>query len=473
MEETFQVQAVLNLHFNQIDTKRDGTARFSRTGVPIFKAWTLYIPEKVDIDGVLEGNPPNFAYHRDCFVYILHLISAIRINEEEEENGYTRISSVLLQKKVKDYKSYLEYLIECGIIETDNHYITGEKCIGYRFTNDYVSELKPVEITKQTLIKSIVYNVPHNFEKICEDSFMRIWFDDLEVDLEGAKGALRELFNAEKELIGESPAWRNYNARLLPILKLSQGDILFFVDNTSNRLHTNLTQVKSELRKFIKFKGEKLCAIDISNSQPYMALALLNEESYNRNDMDDKINNPSIENKSDIINLIKELENNEDVVLFKNLVTQGKFYEHFAKEMIIKGLIPNVQQTDAETLKSVRNKAKDVMFTVLFSSNRTKNDEAKLFKEKFPNVHEIFKLIKRGDKTYNTLAICLQKLESELVLEKACVRINSENPNVPIFTLHDSIITTEEHVEYVEAVLKEILTNNIGEVPNLKLERWE
>ena len=473
MEENFLVQVVLALYPKQIKTKRDGTYAFSRTRVPLFKAWTLYIPEKVDIDGVLEGNPPDFDYQRDCLMYILHLINSIRQKKEEEENGYTPISSRLLQLKVKNYRSCLDYLIEQGIIESDNHYEKDVECKGYRFSNDYVSELKPVEITKQTLIKSIVSKAPHNFKKIYENLFMRAWFDDLEVDLEGAKGALLELFNAEKELIGENPAWSNYNSRLLPLLKLSQGDIIFFVDNTSYRLHTNLTQVKSELRKFIKFKGKTLCAIDISNSQPYMALALLNEEFYNRNDMDGKIDNPSIANKSDIGNLIRELEDAEDIVLFKRLVTEGGFYEYFTKEMIIKGLIPNVFEIDVETLKRFRNKAKEVMFTVLFSSNRTNNEEAKLFKEKFPSVHSIFKLIKRGDKTYNALAICLQKLESELVLERACVRINSETPNVPIFTLHDSIITTEEHVEYVEAVLKEILTNNIGEAPNLKLERWE
>lgn len=473
MEENFQVQVVPMLHPKQIKTKRDGTYAFSRTGVPLFKAWTLYIPEKVDIDGVLEGNPPNFPYNRDYFVYILHLINAIRIREEEEESGYTRISSVLLQQKVKNYRPYLDHLIGLGVLETDNYYLKDEKCIGYRISADYISELKPVEITKQTLIKRIIFNVSHNFKKMYEGLFMRVWFDHLEVDLEGAKGVLRELFNAEKEQIGESPAWRNYNSRLLPLLKLSQGEVIFFVDNTSYRLHTNLTQVKSELRRFIKFKGQTLCAIDISNSQPYMALALLNEESYNRNNMDGKIDNSSIANKSDIRNLIRELEDAEDIVLFKRLVTEGGFYEYFTKEMIIKGLIPNVFETDAETLKRFRNKAKEVMFTVLFSSNRTNNEEARLFKEKFPSVHSIFKLIKRGDKTYNALAICLQKLESELVLEKACVRINSENPNVPIFTLHDSIITTEEHVEYVEAILKEILTNNIGETPNLKLERWE
>ena len=38
---------------------------------------TYYLPENLDIDSILRGNPPNFRYKRDKFVDILNLIYAL------------------------------------------------------------------------------------------------------------------------------------------------------------------------------------------------------------------------------------------------------------------------------------------------------------------------------------------------------------------------------------------------------------
>ena len=97
----------------------------------------------------------------------------------------------------------------------------------------------------------------------------------------------------------------------------------------------------------------------------------------------------------------------------------------------------------------------------------------KVFRNVFPNVYEIFKLIKIGKGHHNTLAILLQHLEATLVLHKACKIIFEERPDIPIFTLHDSIITTEGNEDYINEVLTNVLTQAIGIAPKLKVERWE
>jgi hypothetical protein len=43
---------------------------------------------------------------------------------------------------------------------------------------------------------------------------------------------------------------------------------------------------------------------------------------------------------------------------------------------------------------------------------------------------------------------------------------------VPVFTIHDSIATTTEHVEWVKGIMQEELTNAIGIPPTLKEEQW-
>jgi hypothetical protein bacD2_16835 len=67
----------------------------------------------------------------------------------------------------------------------------------------------------------------------------------------------------------------------------------------------------------------------------------------------------------------------------------------------------------------------------------------------------------------------LQSIESEIILHRCCKRIWEEgNPQVPVFTIHDSIATTTEHVEWVKGIMQEELTNAIGVSPSLTIEHW-
>lgn len=111
-----------------------------------------------------------------------------------------------------------------------------------------------------------------------------------------------------------------------------------------------------------------------------------------------------------------------------------------------------------------RKEAKILMFYLLFSSNQGQHDDItinqmrKIFSsELFPKVAELFKLIKHKykhveeEKQHNRLACLLQSIESEIILHRCCKRIWEEgNQQIPVFTIHDSIATTTEHVEYVK-----------------------
>ena len=67
----------------------------------------------------------------------------------------------------------------------------------------------------------------------------------------------------------------------------------------------------------------------------------------------------------------------------------------------------------------------------------------------------------------------MQSIESEIILHRCCKRIWDErNHQVPVFTIHDSIATTLENVEYVKSVMEEELRKAIGVTPTLSVERW-
>ena len=156
-------------------------------------------------------------------------------------------------------------------------------------------------------------------------------------------------------------------------------------------------------------------------------------------------------------------------MIFKESVSSGRFYETFGRLLVENELTENAPEN------ILRAKAKEITFSSIYSPNTSisYNEPMKLFKSQFPSVFEIFKIIKQGNNNHPAFSICLQRLEAELVLHKICKKISEDRPNVVIFSLHDSIITTEENVEYVKSVMYNVLKDNIGIAPNFKVERWE
>ena len=160
METIQKVGSVSNSHLNQKSSPSQDTGLVSKDGYERISSLTLYVPENIDIDRLLFENPPNFRYERDCFVYILYLISSIPARKRdiiEKNNGYTPINKKFLQKRIHEYKKYIDYLKTQGIVEENRQYKPGKSSMGLKFSERYNSKLVPINITKWTLIKSIIH----------------------------------------------------------------------------------------------------------------------------------------------------------------------------------------------------------------------------------------------------------------------------------------------------------------------------
>ena len=65
----------------------------------------------------------------------------------------------------------------------------------------------------------------------------------------------------------------------------------------------------------------------------------------------------------------------------------------------------------------------------------------------------------------------MQAYEATLVIATICERIMRERPDLPIITIHDSFLTTEEHVAYVKSVILDEFSK-VGVTPKLKHETY-
>ena len=468
------------------------------------QTYTLFIPESIDIDTILQKNKPNFPFKRDKFVYMIHLINYVSAVKKDEESEFTSLYSLLLKDKFgSDYVKYLDYLMHNGIISKNNQYSTiYHQSKSYKISDLHKSsKLKEIIITDRVTIRKV-----KNFSNLEAKGFVKIlpekslenletfnkWFNEkLTIDIEGVDSFLTKLKLKEqtdydfaneaymankkdkilkKKLEDLKDPDRAYARRIIPAFKIKNKQFDLTIDRTSGRLHSPLTQLKKELRPYLRYNGEKLVSIDIKNSQPYLSTVLFNRKYFNLNKMGVrlKLYNNSVNYKKSPIafHYVSQKVPPEDVGVYISQVTKGNFYEEFAEQLVEKGLL-------SADIADKRKEAKNITFTSFFSPNRLKQhvEEIKLFEEIYPNVYKNFAFVKKG-KHHNTLACVLQNLEAEIILEDICKKIAFKYPEAPIFTIHDSIVTTNKYLQAIKQIMEEVLIERVGYPPVLTIEKW-
>jgi hypothetical protein len=463
----------------------------------------LFIPENLDLDLILSLYPPveieNFK--KDYLIYILHLIKSIPATNKDLVivEGFVPIYSKILQRKVRNYRQYLDYLIyNSRVLETDNNYLVGCYSKGYRVIPKYNSQkVKPTRIYDRSLIAAI--RRESRFPLTTKNKYKHLikWFnEDLQIDYDLAmsfieddlarKLANPDLRDYDKKAREYKDPYNQYNCAALNIERIASGQFMLSIDANVYRMHSVLTNLRSEVRNCLSYAGQPVVSIDIKNSQPYMSTGILKSSFWidNRNigknqpkgGFDFSIYNISESllweifcNKSQIISYIMLCKYAEsiagsDLQRFSNLVQKGVFYEYLADEI---GRELGVEYSD-------RKKVKAAVFQVLFTDNRfLRQEEAqpkRIFRDKFPFVYKLFSLIKRQHKS--NLPRLLQRIESHLMLLVVTKRIARERPDLPIFTIHDSIVTTVGNEIYVSEVLKQELDKAIGCPPQVSLDYW-
>jgi len=473
----------------------------------------LQCPQPLDMEAFIKNNPFKSGENlkKDSLHFIIHCIMVQRANKDDEQlkrkgkiDGYVPLHSLILQSKIPHYHKYIDYLIRTDVIECDEKYIGGKISKGYRLAKAFRgNQFKRVEITDFTLCRKIAKDKPFHkkSEAVIAFPYLAKWFKTgkLEIDETSAIDWINEYEAQELQVLNNnklSPKNRIEAKELLfekcgnfKILasRIADKDFFFHKDEFGNRLHTNLTNLPKGLRQFITYDGHQLVSVDIKNSQPYMSLPLLGKEFWQSKDLPEKPTLKRIsretyretrKNKTERHNTIMFIDSSKTLVqldfqkqeFIKN-VANGTFYEYLVdvfenKEGLKLGNTPEEK----------RSKVKKMVLTLLFDDdskgyNKQANSASQIFKKAFPTVAQVFGYVKRS--SHRNLAMILQRIESYLLLDRVCSRIAKERPWIPIFTIHDAIITTEGNEDFVQQVMKEELEKSIGKAPKFSTESWQ
>ena len=463
----------------------------------------IALPENFNIDLHIEQYPPEHygfttvKFNKGKVIYFLGLLTSIPARNTDliDESGFIPIHMETVRNGIKDIVLYVNYMINTKLIIRNFQYIVGKKCRVYKW-ND-VFEITPFHATE---VDCNYADDVHEYEEspdIKNYPYLFHWYKHgkLLIDSEveryafGVKekkmqDATRESWNKNDKGGYKYPVLQ-YKAAICNIGKIQYQRFEAHIDENIHRLHSTLTNLQSDLRNFISYDNNRLVSIDIKNCQPYMSCLIFNKEFWDKNStLPLNINNipdniQSLMHSPNILptmigNFLAE-SNHADFSEYISLVSTGGIYER----------IIDVAKESIDAIIT-RDEAKTLMFYMLFSSNRGQhkdpmiNQMKEIFGLLFPKVDELFKLIKKSfkevklKKQHNRLSCLLQSIESTIVLHRICKRIWEEgNQQIPIFTIHDSVVTTVEHEAYVIEVMIEELTSHIGVKPALAVEYWD
>lgn len=430
---------------------------------------------------IFEKNPPErHGLNKEKLLYIISFVfnHQMKYFNGDDDYAVTICTNMFQDTLGRNYKEHFEYLVQKGILELDSNHFTGITCRKYVLTDGFLCEPSFYPINGFTFGRALKRRKPtKNGNKY---HYLDNWLNKVDFDVEAATVFNNLMYESRKiHLPFQTISKRNrkrpsnplsqYTHGQLSILRMQMKDKTGLLDDKGMRFHTAITNCPKLLRNYITIGGQHLVSIDIKNSQPYMLLALLEPNNFKkmRNTTHNYLpipttllstrNIPSIilRHSSEIISSIEFQE-------YKKMVTNGTIYDEFED-------LVTIGPGEIEAGFSARDIVKFRFMLCFYSPNGCNSNGMKsAFRLKFPKIYSLICHLKEED--HRALSILLQRVESILVLDKICGRIAIENPSIPILTIHDSILTTPNYVDYVVKIIEEESSKYIGVAPKLSLE---
>ncbi|WP_125113002.1 hypothetical protein [Algoriella xinjiangensis] len=414
---------------------------------------------------------------------LLLLASKIEYKLSKKDADFVEIPSEELKYSVREYAKYIKFLLEIDAIEKKNYSTTIGKCNAFRvkyeiFGHEF-DKIKEIKIALKPKFYSTATNCDH----------LTKWFNShLQIDY-------YNYFYSTFSIVEPQNSQKNYEKAVLKAMsyRMSLVDLSNYYFRASrdissdNRLHTNLTNFPSKLRQFITYDGWDLVSFDVKNSQPYFMIVFLERFEEERiRKIFRRIYRSKIGIMSDRINQIlycKEFQ--EEYIRLKDLILNGKLYEFLVEIMdfktkngkfLVKAYEKETDKNFFNFFDSKRDACKQAFMQILYSPNNRKSSHYKRFESEFPKFCELLHLLKTSTNrkdSYKKFPKLLQQIESDCILDFVTKNIAKEYPNIPMFTIHDSIATIEAYSDVLYKKMNQYFAQYSGDVlPQLKEEYW-
>lgn len=420
----------------------------------------FYVPVNFE---PLELLPPAQHHLADSLAYILSLINQRLVFERLDPEQPVPLMSKLLERVLgsRHYAAILRLAEQLQIIEREHSYEVGKRSKGCRLTDKYRHQphkryhitdtnlLSRLEHLKDDMHAGAILPVHKHLTRFLE-----------QVDFDCPNLSLLGQYDSQALAIQDGNWWVNA------------------CDSFGWRFHSNLTNLKRELRPYLRYQGESLCNIDIANSQPlFLAALLLNYYGNDNNTcLTSAYDTPSaqldmIDKLYTIFSVNKEQQQEKkpeegtskplcspvlplDLKHYITLCQSGTVYEYIAK-------IAN----------TTRDESKTRFFQVLFASNQQEKHMplGNKLEEHFPSLIAAIRTLKKKDPKH--AARLLQRTEASFIMNRVVRRLMTDHPDTFIATIHDSLLTTPASTALVATIARQEFAE-LGIAATLRVEQY-
>jgi hypothetical protein len=434
--------------------------------IPIREGFLAFVEEK--FEGKTTLLHKNKKIKKDLFIYLIYYL--IELTKEEGHAVHLN-SKILRNNYLYDYKPYMTFIEDIGFIVHARNYAVGSHSNLYGLDNKYYDyERKSVryKITDTSLLKkkscddtglSEYHRERNNYCIQTRNHLVKHFDDNLEMDVKGANEAISSLDKAQYDA--------NYRTIHEYDTKLWKYSIQ---KETDNRLHTVICRTNKKLLKFVTYNKQKLGEIDFKTCQPLFLFIIL--KSIFEDSMDNEVDKFLREKLgSELLEKIhkkginkRELNNFGDIIVNKDLYQY--IGEHIKTKESTNHRFYYIDKANQNWVKVYFETKRDLIKNVMMRSlYKGKGDEVEEVKKLFKSIFKIVKIInshKRLSASDSNLSNILQNIEAYVVLDLIGKDISKSFKEIPLFSIHDSLITYINSIEDVKRFAESRFTHYIG-----------
>jgi hypothetical protein len=379
------------------------------------------------------------SYYVELGYFFVSTLYLMTVSHNKYKNGdvnfdsYISLSNNILQKILhgKYHRIIIDFLIDKGVIECNGSFVVGGRSMGYRLGAKY-REMKKLGQLPFYLTKTFI-NPNRNRKEINETPQEKFIFDCLAkvtIDDSGAVAYIDELKNKGELRDSQVESWK------------------FHIDSIKGKAHYQtrsekcgrvfnlVTNLPKPLRKFLKLDGKSLFNVDVKSCQPLLLAALYDK-------------------------------NSEEGKRYKQLVESGEFYRNIASFL--------GKELNEDTKSVIKNNLWECIFGKNYVLKDTKfNNLVDYYRQNFPELLNIMinikkRLTKKEKRSHAKLPILLQKMESNAFIDHIVDKFRVLN--IPLLTVHDSILCHEEHIEFAKSTIESTFKELFDLLPSIAVEQ--
>ena len=431
----------------------------------------LYQPEGHQLPASITEREEPFAHWLLSHLYY-HPLMKFRHDRWER---YVPCGSKFLEAMIgRNYKSVVKKLLEAGYIEPDGVYWPGDqqimgKCLGYRLAE----HLRPAQtkwrwlpVPSNTLHKRIARWKDKAEQKLSpRQRLMLDQLREISIDGDSARALIpavvqsrildwTKAIKAGKIKKSLDDLQKEFAQQLLRQVEAIERGEWYLKPDRFGREHSNITNLTSELRQFLSFHGEPLENVDTSNSQPiFLGVSLKNAIKQEQQTGSTTVPYCSAFCAKEEKEEQEEHPAGPQPYCSAHCAEDDPFINEVDK--YLQWCEEGIYDKLATITRQPRGKVKQEMFAgVLFNrDNKWQNRTARAFEGEFPNIRQDLRDMKAHG--YQKVAHAMQRTEAAFMFGKVIPRLLQENPQMPVFTLHDSILTTPHYSGYVQGVMQD------------------